>query len=392
MHMNSSEIDKYLNLLYRCEGEYPITEESKHMVNKLFEVIRVLEPYRVLKDYREECFLWVRSSDGIWYGLKFSRVFRGEDKGVALFLSVNRGLIVRLLPEGVKSDAPFWIPQDPTDICPLLEWMLEKSESAINLLREGTYMDYVRDSITPECREGRIDCKTYWSFVPEAKARQFGPIDPDIEREFITWVDEHSDDEFGVDKFTSGDYFRACREYYEVTGNLKESDEGKTPKELYKRYSDGRYDRLCELDEDSPEEFDRWLTEGHYEHHTWELDYAHIWLAVEKENGNYYLSLSYYGDYDVHTQIEVIMKLVNRGLPIPARIYKDLVRKLKGDGLIKIVSRLADYEKWLPVDEWRRKREDEYSQLIDTVLLPQPTPDGLVKAITWSDIPAVRLL
>lgn len=297
--------------------------------------------------------------------------------------------MVRLLPDGVKinDNSIRLMTMPPIDICPLLKWMMEETQKAIAMLREGTYMDYVRANISPECKCGQIDCKTYWSFVPEAKIQKFGQIDPESERMFLTWVDLHSEDEVGVDRFTSGDYFRACKEYYEVTGKLKESDMGKTPKELYQKYSDGRDGGLCELNEESAEEFDRWLTEGHYEHHVWELDYAHIWLQVDKDNGKYYLKLYYHGDSKAFTEIKVVIALVKRGLPISAHFYKNLAKKLKGVGFIAVVAEVANYDNWIPLEK-RRIRDP---QLIDSVVLPRPAPDGLVESIDWSDIPDVRL-
>lgn len=85
--MNSTEVNEYMDKLGCCLGECQITDDSKSMVRELFEIFSEIEPYNLQISYKEDSFLWIRSSDGAWFGLEMTRLFMLENKGVVLLIT-----------------------------------------------------------------------------------------------------------------------------------------------------------------------------------------------------------------------------------------------------------------------------------------------------------------
>ena len=276
------------------------------------------------------------------------------------------------------------------NIDPLLDWITEEVQKSVKLLEQGHYMEYVESHFPLRYREGSISRRNYWKYVPSDIKRSFGNLDLKVKKEFLKWVKEHQDDQPTVENFTSGDYFRTSKIYYEIKGLIREDERNLTPRELYLRHSDGRCGKLTDLDIDSATEFADWLRNGSYEHHAFEIDYAHKWLRPCEKDGKIDFSLTYYLDEENAELIADVMKMVNRGVPMGARHFTYLAKEISGCGKYNIVPPCYDSKRWLSHEELL-KRIEKKEPLSENRRLPYDAPEELVDKIKWKPLPKVEM-
>ena len=403
-----------------------ITEECKEPFHHLFELADKLKPIDIGGERR---FLWVKANRGSfeeyckyhkdsftyyqggeksgpdvdamkkawpvvypdeeeWFGLMLVEV----EGNRAIFL--NNRMIIDV--PAIKENKEEWddyhrFCQGKLDVRPLLAWMESEIKNCMKELEAGTYMTRIKETLPYRYREGEILCKRYWEFYPEQRERTYGELLPDEQERFLIWYEKNKDRNPGLETFTSRDYFNACRVYYEITGKLKEEDSEKTSRELYLKYSDGRDGHLRDLEEDSAKAFAEWLEKGYYEHHVWELDYAHKWLRVHKRDGKYNLTLTYYDDFEVSELLPVVLAMAERGLPMDASAYSGTVRKIKGEGYLTVASPLFSSNWWEVNANPFFNNRDERLKYDERRCLRVPVPDEILKEVKWYDLPEVSI-
>ena len=221
----------------------------------------------------------------------------------------------------------------PYDMSALLGWILEALKNCVDMIKRGTYTEYVEQSLPFRCRSGITKMATYWEYVPEDKERIFGEIDSKELEEFRKW-DENEDK--GQSQMTSNDYFGFCNTLYDLL-DLKTrfpivKSDSPSPKDYYMAYA-ANYDSskpFKELEGDSPEAFDKFFEEGYIEHHTWEVCLApNIHLYPVKVDGRYYISISFKRYAQL---IHLALELRKHGVPVkkPSFILQEMEGEQRG--------------------------------------------------------------
>ncbi len=433
--MNAMQIWMYRKMLnpYSMGFDYYPLEENMKQIVKLFDEIKAVKPIKETETWGEkEYFFWISAPKGSysefskvfighytyyrlgkeyvdrekmkaewplrypfrreWYGLRLVMGTGSKDSGKPHYGIWLNGTCLAAVPRDEDTAHHYnRYAKGEMDIAPLLDWITQEVQKAVKLLENGRYMEYVDSHFPLRYREGSISRKKYWKYVPSDIKRSFGNIDPKTKKEFLKWVKEHKNDQPAVENFTSGDYFRACKIYYEIKGLIGEDEGNLTPRELYLRHSDGRCGRLTDLDVDSATEFADWLRSGTYEHHAFEIDYADKWLRPCEKDGKFDLSLTYYLDEENAELISNVMELVKRGVPIGARHFTTLAEKISGCGKYNIVSPCYDSKRWLSHEELLRRAKQKEPPS-ENRRLSYDAPEELVKQIKWKPLPKVVMM
>ena len=163
----------------------------------------------------------------------------------------------------------------------------------------------------------------------------------------------------------------------------------KTPKEQYYLHADGRDDELSEIDPDSPEAFDDWLTNREcHGGHPWEVcrggNSTHVSLYVGKDKDGYYLTLA--GDAWNRTIETVKFYLVLRRAGIPvyleeAKLLADRLMEKEKLGIVPDGVMPAYCEGLFPNEH-----------IIDFLNLPEEDIEELLPFCVWQDIKPVELI
>jgi hypothetical protein len=184
---------------------------------------------------------------------------------------------------------------------------------------------------------------------------------------------------------STGDFYRFCAMGY-AANNYSGCE--KTPKEQYYLHADGRDEGLEDVDPDSPEAFDAWLSDrSHYGGHPWEVcrggNSTHISLYVRKDDKGCYLNLA--GDAWNRTIETVKFYLVLRraGIPVYLSDAHTLADRLAETEKIGIVPDgvFPDYCKSLFPNE----------QIIDFINLPYEDREKFLPFCTWYEEKPVYL-
>ncbi len=271
------------------------------------------------------------------------------------------------------------------DMEPLLGWILEAVRDCVDMIKTGTYSEYVEQHLPFRCRSGLVKMSTYWKYVPEDKESIFGKIDAEELAEFQKW-DENEDS--GWNKMTSNDFFGFCNTLYDLL-DLKSKypvekrdllDGTLSPKDYYMAYS-SNYDSsepFKELDGDSSTAFDKLITEDYTEHHTWEvcLD-PNIHLYPIKNDGRFFISIVFdhkAKDYDL--LIHLALGLRKHGIPIKKPLY--VLQEMSGEQLVAIVPDDGKYD-------WRYEIENGI-ETYEKRRLPTGVSEDIYREIEWFPI------
>lgn len=152
-------------------------------------------------------------------------------------------------------------------------WLYEETEKCIKQMNNGTYMNFIRANLPFEHRTGTITQKNLWNIYPDSKKEFFeGLSDKDID-DFIAAVTKQEEKPEKITgrlhSITANDFYGYCSIGYSAMGY----DIGSmTPKEQYFRFADGRDGGLSEINENSSEEFVKWLNGSEWHgSHPWEV-------------------------------------------------------------------------------------------------------------------------
>ena len=312
-------------------------------------------------------------SDTVWFRLYLAR--HNDARG----LSLNRYQIVNTTEQTYKK-------RDYSDI---FKWILEEEKKVIQMIKEGSYQEYLEKNLPYQHRSGVINQAEYWKFCPEEKESLYKRINFDEFDEFKKW--DPAKEDYGLTEITTGDYFKACDVLYDLLG-IKEKYplkiENPTPRDCYKAYSDGRDGgwnrlRLRDIDETSVEIFEKWMEENIHEEHAWEFCFVpSMYLRPVKDNGKYYYSLTFYNmDWTEYGElIHLELELKKRGFPVLKSEWVE--DKITGNQLIGIV----------PMgDEWDFRYARRHNiQTEDFVILPNDASEEFIKKVEWFPIVTVQ--
>ncbi len=73
----------------------------------------------------------------------------------------------------------------PNEIAEFVQWMVDGVKECIEMLKAGTYNDFIRGNLPPQHRTGTILRKDFWDVWPEARAEFFENISSEDVSEFI---------------------------------------------------------------------------------------------------------------------------------------------------------------------------------------------------------------
>lgn len=145
---------------------------------------------------------------------------------------------------------------------------------------------------------------------------------------------------------SSGKYYELCSYCYAAAG-YKDLD-GKTPKEMFKRYGDNRDGGMSLLDETSQDDFDKWFklsTQEKWEienpSHMWEISCGHthtmIHLYLFWDDGGYWFYLSG-GTHCLTTEVvRMYNAMKDKGVPVLLRSAGQIIDKLLGNDDLGII-------------------------------------------------------
>lgn len=286
--------------------------------------------------------------------------------------------------------------QESTDeltfVCKISEfvaWLIDGVQECLDMLRAGTYNEFVRKNLPPQHRTGTILRRDFWNVWPEAREEFFKDITPEDVADFIqlasAQASDYRDFEGRLASMSTGDFYRFCAMGY-AANNYSGCE--KTPKEQYYLHADGRDEGLEDVDPDSPKAFDAWLSDrSHYGGHPWEVcrggNSTHISLYVRKDDKGYYLNLA--GDAWNRTIETVKFYLVLRraGIPVYLSDAHTLADRLAETEKIGIVPDgvFPDYCKSLFPNE----------HIIDFINLPYEDREKFLPFCTWYEEKPVYL-
>lgn len=278
----------------------------------------------------------------------------------------------------------------PNEISEFVQWMIDGIKDCIDMLKAGTYNDFIRENLPPQHRTGKICRKDFWDVWPEARAGFFENITSEDVSEFIQKATLQGDSSDNIQErlpsMTANDFFRFCAMGY---AENKYTGCDKTPKEQYYLHADGRDEGLRNIDADDPVAFHDWLHDrSHGRGHPWEVcrggNSTHISLRPWDDKKGYYLYLD--GDAWNRTveTVKFYLALTRAGIPvylIEAKTLADRMAEKESIGIVPEGVFPAYCESWFP---------DEH--IIDFMNLPYEDREKFLPHCTWYEEEPITLV
>ena len=332
-----------------------------------------LKSYGEVETYEEYAKMWERDypEEFVWYELVvvWSENKEGQLRYYGMSLG-NKRIISATLEEKSMTSKGLYYEEEALCLCKLI---LPAVKHSMELLREGTYNDFVEKYLPYQFRTGVIKRYEIWEEdreyrewcedgLPQAKIAKFKEI---VES------GENSKERIGrIKEFTANNFFGACKLGYEAIG--KEC-KGYTLPELYMRYADGRDEGLTGkgyglnagigIDFDSPREWDDWYYDRKQRGgHPWEVvpggNSTHMELYVQNDRStlDYQLRLGeiseeeyreriksagyYFAIAGTQRQFETVsfcLALRDANLPVFVYDAEELVARFDGTDYVGIV-------------------------------------------------------
>lgn len=177
----------------------------------------------------------------------------------------------------------------PINATEFTTWIINSVKERIEDIRGNTYKDDVLNNLPYKYRHGKIKRKDFWNIFPEQRSSfRKNLTDEEIDK-FVALCSNDMPANKRLSKMTARIFYETCALCYDTVSYEQkrfvrfEDVEGerirycgRTPKEKYYMYADGRDDNLCGLPMDNAELFDEWMMQkGEYYqmsgHHPWEI-------------------------------------------------------------------------------------------------------------------------
>lgn len=196
--LTQPKVDHYIHWLSRDDhfGMHGCVydDKSDKLLDEFFELIDQIAP--VSKNGVRA--LWLRAERGPIedYGNAEEEVACGDFDSVEQFIEEWKAWFpdeikwyqlqaVQLKDEGYRAvmlGHKYVIVQDkrrepagfPNEIPEFVQWLIEGVKECIEMLKSGTYNDFIKENLPPEHRIGKILRKHYWDVWPEARKEYFG--------------------------------------------------------------------------------------------------------------------------------------------------------------------------------------------------------------------------
>ena len=216
----------------------------------------------------------------------------------------NINVVSANLRDGLSEQEDLYSEQAALMLLPLLTDSVKKS---MEMLRAGTYNDFVEKNLPYQHRKGVISRKDLWDVYPENKKSIFENLSDEIFQKFQDAMADNNKYKIGrMKSFTANDFFKACALGYRSCekAGFKYRCTGMTPVEMYLRYADGRDEGLTGkghglnegsgIDYNDPKDWDKWFFDKkRFGGHPWEVcrggNRTHVSLYVrhDKEDLEY---------------------------------------------------------------------------------------------------------
>ena len=361
-------IDNWIDILFR-HGEVCFDEKTETLIKELFGITEsiadmgddhrkefwITAPRGSFEDYSkmyhpedytieelQEMFEQEYPREKKWYHFVSVYHHNTADKETFYGVFLANKYILNINDPNARS----W----PMDTSELVMWLIEKAKETIELLKCGTYNQYVKDELPYENKYGTISRKDFWDIYPELREEFHSNFQNGEIEQFLKYAENFEEEskpgyhpDVCLTGITARDYYETCGiaykavEYeYKKSHSFNESEKererygGITPKEMYYCIADGRDDGMKNVPMDDPDAFEEWLNKKgeYYEFngsHPWEIRTSasirysiHLYISSVKDTDSkqWYYSLS--GD-EYWTSIETIkmyVALKKAGLPV----------------------------------------------------------------------------
>lgn len=276
----------------------------------------------------------------------------------------------------------------PYEIQPFVQWLVDGVKECIEMLRAGTYNDFVRENLPPQHRIGKIQRKDFWNVWPENRAEFFQDLAPEEVEEFIRLAslqpEKYNAIKGRLPEMTANEFYRLCALGYAAN---KYNGCELPPKEQYRIHADGRDEDLKQIPGDDPDAFHEWLHDkSRGGGHPWEIvrggNSTHIDLIVMEDEKGYWLYLA--GANRAEETVKFFLALHGTGIPVYLNEAQMLARRLAETEMIGIVP-----EGVIPkyCSSWF---EDEH--IIAYMNLPDEDREQFLPFCIWYDEPQITLI
>ena len=385
-------------------------DKSNELLDELFSLLEQVSP---ISDNGARS-LWLRAERGPIedFGNMEEEIACGNYKSEDEFVSEWKGWFpdevewyqlsaVELKEEGYRAVTirhKFVIVQDQSqepdgfvnEISEFVQWMVDGVKECIEMLRNGTYNDFIKDNLPPWHRTGTIVRKNFWDIWPSEREAFFKDISQEDVAEFINLASSQNENyetlPGRLKSMTANDYFRYCALGY-AENHYKGYD--KTPREQYYLHADGRDDDLGALDPDDPEAFHAWLHDRtKYGGHPWEVcrggNSTHVSLNVMDDSQGYYLHLAGSAWNRTVETVKFYLALTRAGIPVyldEAHALAERMAETEKIGIVPDGVMPAYCERYFPTEH-----------IIDFMNLPYEDREKFLPFCTWYEEDQISLL
>ena len=347
-----------------------VTEENKKRIDRLYEILNMLEPcgdderheiwftlprggidefYEYedmladgsVESYAEYVEMWKEEfpDETMWFKLTTVRY----KEYVSLF--INGNIFIEVDPRKQENR---WL-QDMTES---IETLTAKATETVEMVRNGTYNDWLNKELPYTHRFGTIPTQTYLKLRPDEKPFIVGDFPDELLDSLREWVRQDGEYDYKQPPQTGLMPSMTVNTYLELSAiayrALYPGDaKGKTPEQMYKRWADDRDGGFLKVPHDDPDEFMKWYKLED----KWVIDNpSHLWEAVSGgSRTNIHLSPHYVegqGWYFVLSQCTYIcpeeaatmyVALRNAGIPVRLCDANEIIRKMSGEGSVGII-------------------------------------------------------
>ena len=368
-----------------------------------------LKEYGEVKTYKEYEELWQYDYplEKKWY--QFVIVDSKEKDGTSRFRAVALGNKTIISAEMNKEEEPDYKDEAAVMLCNLI---IPAVKESLEMLRNGTYNDFVNTHLPYEFRTGVIKRSVLWKHDLDRKKFDFDGLSDETISTFRNIMKTGVNDKTKISRiknFTVNDFFKACELGYKA---LNYDTAEMSPSELYLKYADGRDEGLtgkgCGLNEgpgidfDDSKAWDEWYSNRFHGGHPWEIirggNSTHLDLYVSNdktsldiklrlgeiseeeykkrlEKAGYYFTLR--GKYRQLEAVTFYTTLYAAGLPVILEDAEEILARFDGNDYVGIVphSCFPRYcESMFP---------SEYGKVIDFIHVYDEEMEKFGKEITW---------